>query len=60
MGVLQVVEVFAAAEQKAQGDDECVNERIIAAPVDARIGQSLKMFVQTEAEVLLLPDSGAH
>ena len=58
--ILHVVEAFAAAEQTAQGDDEHVDQIVFAACGDARVGQLLELFDQTESVMRLHPVSCNH
>ena len=46
--VLPVIEALAAAQQGADGDGRDVDEIVIAAALDTRIGQVLEMFEQAE------------
>ena len=58
--VFHVVEAFAAAEQTAQGDDEHVDQFVVAAAAHARAGQLLKLLDQTQTMMRLHPDSSKH
>lgn len=52
-----VVEAGAPAEQGADGDDQHVGQVVIAAALDARVGQVLEMFKQAEFGMRLHPHS---
>lgn len=58
--ILHVVEALAATQQAAQGDHEHVHQLMFAPPADARVGQLLKLFDQTEPGRLLHPVSCTH
>lgn len=53
--ILHVVEGFAGAEQRADGDDQEVNQVVILGAMDARVGQVLEVFDQTELGMIWHP-----
>ena len=53
--ILHVVEGLAGAEQRADRNDQNVNEVMILGAIDARIGQVFEMFDQTEFGMILHP-----
>ena len=55
--ILHVIEAFAPAEQRADGDDEQIDQPVIPGALDARVGQILKMNDQTEFRMRTHPVS---
>ena len=55
-----VVEAGAAAEQRADGDDQHIDQLVISAALDARVRQVFEMFDQTEFWMRLHPHSSKH
>ena len=58
--ILHVVEALAPAEQRAHGDDENVDERVLRGARHARIGEVLEVLDQTEFGMRLHPLSFRH
>jgi len=58
--VLHVVEALAAAQERADGDDEQVDQPVLAGAGDARVGQVLEVRDQAEFGMRVHPHSSKH